>query len=76
MTKESGFDSRQRQDVFLFYTAFRQALMVYSTLYTKGTGWSLPGDKGNEHENKQLPASSTMFTNAWRYPSTLPYVFM
>jgi hypothetical protein len=45
-TDETGFDSQQEEEVFLFFTASRLALGPAGLLYTEGEGEYSPWGKG------------------------------
>jgi hypothetical protein len=66
-----GFDSPQEQGLFLFVTAFRQALG-----HTQPPIQCLPGVKWPGRESDHLSPASAEVKNAWICTSTPPYVFM
>jgi hypothetical protein len=72
MTQESGFDSRQRQEIILFFTASILALAFYS-MVPEGI---FPAVKQSGCNAYYSPSSSAEVKNAWSYISIPPYAFM
>jgi hypothetical protein len=72
----SGFDSRQGQDIFLFSTSSRQALVFTQSPIRWVPGSLSPEVKLPGRETDHCPVSDAEVESQWNYTITSPHIFM
>jgi len=74
MTDGTGFDSRQRKEIFLFPKKFSPHLNIHPALFLVIARSFLPLEvKWLGHEADGLAPPSAKVKNAWSYTSTDPH---
>jgi hypothetical protein len=74
--ERQGFDSQQRQNVFLFVTASRPALWLMPSSIQREQGALSPGVMRPDCEADHSPPSNAELKNDGAISPTPPYVYM